>query len=39
MLDGGVDAEGQKLSKRQRKALEAELLERRVDLNYILVCA
>jgi hypothetical protein len=38
LLDSGVDADGQKLSKKQRTGLEAELLERRVDLNYILVC-
>ena len=36
-LDSGVNAEGEKLKKKQRKALEEDLLERRVDLNYILV--
>ncbi|CCA71527.1 related to rRNA-processing protein EFG1-Coprinopsis cinerea [Serendipita indica DSM 11827] len=35
-LDSGVNAEGEKLKKKHRKTLEAELFERRVDLNYIL---
>jgi len=39
MLESGIDAQGQNFSKKQRKALAAELFERRVDLNYILVCA
>ncbi|KAG8765909.1 hypothetical protein FRC16_007823, partial [Serendipita sp. 398] len=34
-LESGVDAEGEKLRKKQRKALEKDLLERRIDLNYI----
>lgn len=36
MLESGVDAENEKLSKTKSKALEADLRERRIDLNYIL---
>ncbi len=38
MLENGVDKEGEPLKKKQRKELEKKLFDKRVDLNYILVC-
>jgi hypothetical protein len=37
VLETGIDADGEKLPKKKRKELEKDLLEKRVDLNYILV--
>jgi hypothetical protein len=37
LLETGFDEEGGELGKRQKKALEKELLEKRIDLNYIAV--
>ncbi|PVF96581.1 hypothetical protein CPB86DRAFT_786800 [Serendipita vermifera] len=36
LLETGLDADGEKLGKKQKKAFEKELLEKRIDLNYIM---